>query len=105
MGILVIPGLAFCALLLAPFFDNGTGRIPQQRPIAVSMILLVPTSGIWLTYTSATNVDWEARADEYNPIPPSDVEIDKDDPGYAVYENSCMSCHGEDLEGTPSGPG
>src|SRR5699024_4426336 len=36
MGILVIPGLAFGALLLAPFLDNGPGRRPPQRPIAVA---------------------------------------------------------------------
>src|SRR5690625_7794793 len=34
-GILIIPGLAFGALLLAPFLDNGPGRRPPQRPIAV----------------------------------------------------------------------
>ncbi|HEX6593471.1 MAG TPA: c-type cytochrome [Bacillota bacterium] len=104
LGVIVIPGLAFGALLLAPFLDNGPGRRPHQRPIAVSMMLLALTAVIWLTYTSAANVDWEARAEENKPIPPSDVEIDVDDPGYAVYENSCMSCHGDELEGSPAGP-
>src|SRR5699024_2180516 len=58
MGILVIPGLVFGALLLAPFLDNGPGRRPTQRPIAVAMMILALTSVVWLTYESAAAVDW-----------------------------------------------
>lgn len=104
MGILVIPGLAFGGLLLAPFLDNGPGRRPHQRPIAVAMMLLGVAGVMWLTYESSSAVDWEARAEANKPIPDSDIEIDTEDPGYAVYENSCMSCHGDDLSGTGNGP-
>ncbi|WP_156855873.1 menaquinol-cytochrome c reductase cytochrome b/c subunit [Oceanobacillus sp. AG] len=103
LGILGIPGIAFGALLLAPFLDNGPGRRPHQRPIAVGMMLLGLASVIWLTYTSAAAVDWESRAEANKPVPPSDdidVEIDTDHPGYAVYETSCLACHGAELEGT-----
>ncbi|SHF56516.1 menaquinol-cytochrome c reductase cytochrome b/c subunit [Ornithinibacillus halophilus] len=102
-GILIIPGLAFGALLLAPFLDNGPGRRPHQRPIAVIMMLLALTSVIWLTYTSAAHVDWETRAEQNKPIPPSSVEIDTSHEGYASYESNCMTCHGGELEGTPAG--
>ncbi|MEC5422475.1 c-type cytochrome [Virgibacillus sp. C22-A2] len=104
MGILVLPGLAFGALLLAPFLDNGPGRRPHQRPIAVGMMLLGLTAVMWLTYESAAHVDWEARAEANKPIPTAEVEIDQDHSGYAVYENSCMSCHGTDLQGGAAGP-
>lgn len=104
LGMIGIPGLAFGALFLAPFLDNGPGRRPSQRPIAVTMMLLAVVSVIWLTYTSAAAVDWEARAEQNKPVPESAVEIDTEDPGYAVYENSCMSCHGAELEGSPSAP-
>lgn len=104
LGMLGLPGLAFGAMFLAPFLDNGPGRRPSQRPIAVSMMLLAVVSVIWLTYTSASAVDWEARAEANKPVPESAVEIDTEDPGYAVYENSCMSCHGGELEGSPSAP-
>ncbi|RYG73599.1 c-type cytochrome [Lentibacillus lipolyticus] len=103
-GIIIIPGLAFGGLLLAPFLDNGPGRRPHQRPIAVGMMLLALTSTIWLTYKSASHVDWEQRADANKPVPPSEeVQIDKESEGYALYENNCMSCHGEDMGGT-AGP-
>ncbi|OZU90124.1 cytochrome C oxidase Cbb3 [Virgibacillus indicus] len=103
MGILVLPGLAFGALLLAPFLDKGPGRRPHQRPVAVAMMLLALTSVIWLTYESAANVNWEQRAEANKPVPASNVEIDTEHPGYAIYENSCLSCHGGELEGT-AGP-
>src|SRR5699024_6091218 len=44
LGILVIPGIAFGALFLAPFLDNGPGRRPPKRPIAVAMMLLALAS-------------------------------------------------------------
>ena len=102
LGMLGLPGIAFGALFLAPFLDNGPGRRPQQRPIAVGMMLLALVSVIWLTYSSAAPVDWEGRAEMDPPVPPSDVqvEIDTEHPGYAVYETSCLACHGAELEGT-----
>nr|WP_239544115.1 menaquinol-cytochrome c reductase cytochrome b/c subunit [Virgibacillus halotolerans] len=104
MGILVLPGLAFGALLLAPFLDKGPGRRPQQRPVAVGMMMLGLASVIWLTYESASAVDWEARAEENKPVAEADVEIDEEDPGFAIYENSCMQCHGDDLSGGAAAP-
>ncbi|MFD2133276.1 c-type cytochrome [Pseudogracilibacillus auburnensis] len=103
-GILILPGLAFGALLLAPFLDNGPGRRPPNRPIAVGMMLLALASVFWLTYESASKVDWKEKAEANKPIPPSDLVIDTDDPGYAVYENSCIGCHGDSLEGGAAGP-
>lgn len=99
-GILIIPGLAFGGLLLAPFLDKGPGRRPHKRPIAVGMMLLALVSVTWLTYKSSSDVNWEERAEANKPIPPSEkVEINKDDPGYAVYKENCLSCHGGDLSG------
>lgn len=104
MGILVLPGLAFGALLLAPFLDNGPGRRPAQRPIAVSMMLLALVSVMWLTYESAAAVDWKQIAEDNKPIPEVEAEIDQDHPGYEIYANSCISCHGDALEGGAAGP-
>lgn len=104
IGILIIPGLAFGALLLAPFLDNGPGRRPPQRPIAVALMLLGLASVMWLTYESASAVDWEEKAETNKPIHPDDeVAIDTDDPGYELYSNSCAGCHGDSLDGG-SGP-
>lgn len=104
LGILVIPGLAFGALLLAPFLDNGPGRRPPKRPIAVAMMMLALAATIWLTYESAAAVDWKQKAEDNKPIPPSDVVIDTDHDGYEIYANSCIGCHGDSLEGGAAGP-
>lgn len=105
LGILVLPGIAFGALFLAPFLDSGPGRRPQQRPIAVSMMILALAGTIWLTYESAEAVDWKQIAEDNKPIPPGEeVEIDTDHAGYEVYANSCISCHGDSLEGGAAGP-
>lgn len=101
-GILVLPGLAFGALLLAPFLDNGPGRRPPKRPIAVGMMILGLASVMWLTYESASAVDWEQRAEDNKPIPPS--SIDESHAGFDIYKDSCLSCHGGDLAGGGSGP-
>ncbi|WP_096270451.1 menaquinol-cytochrome c reductase cytochrome b/c subunit [Paucisalibacillus globulus] len=104
LGMIGIPGLAFGALLLAPFLDNGPGRRPHQRPIAVIMMLLALTATVWLTYTSAAHVDWEARAAMDQPVPPNSLEIDTSHEGFALYEASCLSCHGDALQGGAAGP-
>src|SRR5690625_3638125 len=105
LGILVIPGVAFGALFLAPFLDNGPGRRPPKRPIAVAMMLLALVSVGWLTYDSASAVDWQEIADDNKPIPESEqVEVNMDDPGYEIYADNCLSCHGDDLSGGPAGP-
>jgi menaquinol-cytochrome c reductase cytochrome b/c subunit len=102
LGTVVIPGLAFGALLLAPFLDRGPERRPTKRPIATSLMLIGIISVFWLTYEAASHVDWEARAASQKLV--EEVEINTEDPGYAVYENSCMMCHGETLAGSGTAP-
>lgn len=104
-GILVLPGLAFGGLLLAPFLDTGKGRRPATRPIAVAMMLLGLVSVMWLTYESASAVDWKQIAEDNKPIPASEqASVDEDDPGYEIYSSNCLSCHGDTLEGGAAGP-
>src|SRR5690625_4468902 len=97
-GIIILPGLAFGALLLAPFLDNGPGRRPPKRPIAVSMMILALAAVFWLTYESASAVDWEQRAESNKPIPPGEgLEVDESHAGYEAYKDNCLGCHGYDL--------
>ena len=98
IGALVMPGLAFGALMLAPFLDRGSNRRPIKRPIATGLMLLGIISVIYLTWEAAAAVNWEQKAADNEP-PPLWSEVDKDHPGYATYENSCLTCHGGELEG------
>ncbi|WP_273125975.1 c-type cytochrome [Metabacillus sp. HB246100] len=102
VGAIVIPGLAFGALMLAPFLDRGPERRPAKRPIAVGMMILGVAAVFYLTWESVVTHDWEQAA-EQGKIQ-AEVEIDKESDGYAIYqEQGCISCHGDNLQGGAAG--
>ncbi|MBD3110405.1 c-type cytochrome [Bacillus sp. AGMB 02131] len=103
IGAMVMPGLAFGALLLAPFIDRGPERRPFKRPFATGFMLLSVISIFYLTWASVDMHDWEAAKKQGEIV--LGPEIDQEDPGYAVYEASgCIGCHGGNLEGGPGAP-
>lgn len=103
IGAMIIPGLAFGSLLLAPWLDKGPERRPSKRPIATGLMLLALASTIFLTWESVVNHDWEAAAKQGEIV--EKVEFDKEDPGYKQLEaNGCLSCHGTELSGGPAAP-
>lgn len=105
LGAIVMPGLAFGALLLAPFLDKGPDRHPTKRPIATGLMLLGFIATFWLTYESVSHVDYEQRSEQYGVKEEGEgPEINTEDPGYAVYEQNCLSCHGDALQGQGSNP-
>lgn len=105
VGALVIPGVAFTALLLAPWLDRGPERRPSKRPVAVSFMLLAVISVVYLTWESVIMHNWEQAAAQGEIREEVAVDIDKDAEGYQIYaEQSCINCHGENLEGTPAAP-
>ncbi|MFD1018474.1 menaquinol-cytochrome c reductase cytochrome b/c subunit [Thalassobacillus hwangdonensis] len=104
LGAIVMPGLAFGALLLAPFLDVGPERRPTRRPIATGLMLLGVIATFWLTYESVIHANYEERAEKYSvDVEAVESEIDTSSEGYAVYEANCLSCHGDQLQGN-SGP-
>ncbi|KGX92150.1 cytochrome CBB3 [Pontibacillus halophilus JSM 076056 = DSM 19796] len=103
LGSIVIPGLAFGALLIAPFLDTGSERRPIKRPISVSLMLIGIAVTAFLTWEAGSHVNWEERAQSNQIV--ETVEIDKEQEGYAVYEQYCLQCHGENLEGGSAAPG
>lgn len=102
IGALVIPGLAFGGLMLAPFIDRGPERRPSKRPLATGFMLLAIASVFYLTWESVAHHDWEA-AKKQGAI--SDVEIDKNSDGYKIAQaQTCTSCHGGELSGGAAAP-
>ncbi|MGF3103436.1 MULTISPECIES: menaquinol-cytochrome c reductase cytochrome b/c subunit [Rossellomorea] len=100
IGAFIIPGIAFGALLLAPFIDVGPERRPTKRPFAVGFMLLALAATYFLTWESVVTHDWEA-AKEQGKIQ-AEVDIDKESEGYKIYadqKNGCINCHGENLQG------
>jgi len=102
LGAFIIPGLAFSALILAPFLDRGPKRRPLDRPFATGFMLLAICAVFYLTWEAAAHHDWKAAKQQG--MIREVVEIDKEDPAYKILEeNTCLSCHGGNLEGG-SGP-
>lgn len=96
VGAMIMPGLAFGALLLAPFLDRGTERRPWKRPVAVGMMLLAISAAVFLTWQSVATHDW-AKAEEQGKIT-KEADIDTNAEGYKVFkEQGCISCHGDNL--------
>ncbi|WP_243386610.1 menaquinol-cytochrome c reductase cytochrome b/c subunit [Bacillus kexueae] len=103
IGAIIMPGLAFGALLFAPFLDRGPERRPHKRPVAVGMMLLALAASVYLTWESVVQHDWE-KAAEQGKIQ-AEAEIDTESEGYQIYsDQGCLSCHGETLQGGAAAP-
>jgi menaquinol-cytochrome c reductase cytochrome b/c subunit len=123
-GTVVIPGIAFGALLLAPFLDAGEERRFYKRPITSSLMILSLVACSYLTMVSWHHYEEELKIN--NTIPetekreaelmanasqgikaPSTAQqnqavaiVAADDPGASVYKKAtCVSCHAADLKG------
>ncbi|SDN36851.1 menaquinol-cytochrome c reductase cytochrome b/c subunit [Alkalicoccus daliensis] len=104
IGAVVLPGIAFGALLLAPWLDGGRERRPYKRPIGSALMLLGVISIIFLTWESVDQHDWEAAAQQG--AIEDEVEVDESAAGYEIYQtqDSCIGCHGGDMQGGAAGP-
>jgi len=103
IGALVVPGLAFGALMLAPFIDRGPERRPSKRPIATGIMLLAIAGVTYLTWEAVATHDWEAAAKQGKIV--AEADIDTSSEGYKIFEtNGCVSCHGNQLEGGAAAP-
>ncbi|WP_100398563.1 menaquinol-cytochrome c reductase cytochrome b/c subunit [Bacillus sp. FJAT-44742] len=101
VGAVIIPGLAFGALLLAPWLDTGKERRASRRPIASAMMFLGVIATIYLTWESVDQHDWEAAAEQGEMMDEDDlIDIVEDHEGYDIYvEQGCIGCHGDQMEG------
>jgi menaquinol-cytochrome c reductase cytochrome b/c subunit len=122
-GTVVLPGLLFGALTLAPFLDTGKERRFYKRPIGSSLMLLSIASVIYLTVVSWNHYQHEL---EVNGITPEHIEraelllagketkdkkkepanvpiVAEDETGFDIYSKAtCIQCHGTDLKGNPA---
>lgn len=103
IGAMVIPGLAFGGLLLAPFIDRGPERRPSKRPLATGFMLLAIASIFYLTWESVATHDW-AKAEEQGKIV-AEADFDKESDGYKIYQDQgCVGCHGDNFQGGAGSP-
>ncbi|QDQ02105.1 cytochrome C oxidase Cbb3 [Lysinibacillus fusiformis] len=111
IGAIVMPGIAFMALLLMPFLDTTPERRPSKRPLPTAFMLLTLASMFYLTWESVVNHDWEASKKQGEIKEEVEVVIDESLPGFAIWNGdtgeqakSCIACHAADLKGGPAAP-
>ncbi|MGE7952754.1 c-type cytochrome [Lysinibacillus xylanilyticus] len=111
IGAIVIPGIAFSALLLMPFLDKGPERRPSKRPLPTAFMLLTLAAMFYLTWESVVNHDWEAQKAMGAIVEEVEVDIDESLPGFAIWNGdtgeqakTCIGCHAADLKGGPAAP-
>lgn len=105
IGAVIIPGLAFGALLLAPWLDTGPERRASKRPIATSLMVLGVLATVYLTWESVESHDWEEAEAQGEMLDEEEMEaaesVDMEAAGYEIYsEQGCIGCHGDQLQGS-----
>jgi menaquinol-cytochrome c reductase cytochrome b/c subunit len=103
IGTVVLPGIAFLSLLLAPWLDRSKERQPLKRPVATGIMAIALISIAALTW--AAEYEHEQQL-ESAPLPkPKNTQlIATNDEGYRLFkENACVKCHGDHLQGV-NGP-
>lgn len=96
LGTLVVPGLAFGALLLVPWLDTGKERRFYRRPVTSTLMLLSLAATIFLTWESLDG-HHASEGGGGGDLPPI---IQPEAEGYAIYQkSSCIGCHATDLSG------
>ncbi|MCQ6558010.1 c-type cytochrome [Paenibacillus mendelii] len=127
LGTIGIPGIAFGALLLAPFLDTGKERRFYKRPITSILMLLSLISLFYLTKQSWDHYTHELE--KTNTIPEHHLReekareaaekgqgeggtqeeaaaipiVDKNDPVTDILKARCLGCHAPDMKGNESG--
>ncbi|MBD3918819.1 c-type cytochrome [Paenibacillus sp. PR3] len=125
LGSVFVPGIAFGALLLAPFLDTGKERRFYRRPVTSALMILSLISLVYLTKVSwdhyqheleITNtvpehIEREEKAREAAEKGESFSAVKKEEPVALVDANDpamdiakaakCITCHSPDLNGNP----
>ncbi|WP_124727357.1 menaquinol-cytochrome c reductase cytochrome b/c subunit [Staphylospora marina] len=103
IGTVILPGIAFMALMLAPWLDRSKERRPHKRPVATGIMLISLIAVAALTW--AAEYEHEIQLESAPGEKPDNTEvIAQNEEGYEIYsKNACIKCHGGELEGV-NGP-
>lgn len=99
IGTIILPGIAFTALILAPWLDASKERRPLRRPIASTLMVLSLIATVALTW--AAEYEHEKQLESATPTAPKNNKVvGQNEPGQKIYEkNACIKCHGDKIQG------
>ncbi|MGM0711684.1 menaquinol-cytochrome c reductase cytochrome b/c subunit [Brevibacillus parabrevis] len=107
LGTIIIPGIAFGGLMLAPWLDTSKERRPSKRPVATGLMLTALVGVFYLTWAadhehslshpSSKDSGGAGHGSNATAPAPADTSFTAD----AVWkaQTSCMGCHGKNMEG------
>ncbi len=98
-----MPGIAFGALLLAPFLDRG----PRKTPIEASHSNGIYAFSSCIDYLFNLGICSTPRLGSCKKTRSNckTAPVDKNDDGYKLMQkNTCLTCHGDNLQGCAAAP-
>ncbi|HZT09222.1 MAG TPA: cytochrome b N-terminal domain-containing protein [Chloroflexota bacterium] len=98
VGVVLLPLLAFVALVLLPFLDAGSERRLSKRPMASGVAVLL-AGGIGFLTTAAMLTTPPAGVEEHG-VRLTAMQV----LGRTQYRQYCAGCHGASGEGTAEAP-
>jgi len=104
VGTVIIPGLAFGALLLAPWLDRSPHRRALKRPIASGIMLLSLAAIVYLTWAAVAQHEAKLAASGQHGTPMESAKVEMVEPdseGAQIFASqaSCTGCHGANMQG------
>ncbi|SFX00149.1 menaquinol-cytochrome c reductase cytochrome b/c subunit [Thermoactinomyces sp. DSM 45891] len=104
VGIIVVPGLLFGGLMLAPFLDTSKERRPIKRPVTTGIAILSLLGVIGLTWAAEAEHVIQVQSSAGTPAKDHKI-VAEHDKGYELYKkNACIKCHGDKLQGVQGPP-
>lgn len=103
IGTMIVPGIAFTALLLVPWLDRSKERQPLKRPITIGIMFVSLIAVIALTW--AAEYEHDIQLESAPGLTPKNTTVmGSKEQGYKLYQkNACIKCHGDQLQGV-NGP-
>jgi menaquinol-cytochrome c reductase cytochrome b/c subunit len=103
VGAVILPGIAFTALVLVPWLDRSKERQLLKRPMTTGIMMVSLIAVIALTWAAEYEHQLQLES-AVGQTPENTSVIAANELGYKLYQqNACIKCHGDQLQGV-NGP-
>lgn len=104
LGTIIIPGIAFGAMIIVPWLDTGKDRRPKKRPVTTGIMLLSLVGIFYLTWAADHQHSLNHGSSHAGGSSGSSGGAAAADPNFKASElwtaqKSCVGCHGNNMEG------